>query len=517
MSENYPAENNSASSQPKPNAASWYSGWEEFSEAAEPDLASVSEGEFPTIAEQDWHPVDPPQAMRVSELEQAATASSAVPAMNPEPQSNSPIDLPNWSVRTIPPQTPIVATPSPQAPTVEEVTEQAPDVHELISLIQELNQCNSALLDRVTQLEDALEQTQKGSLGQTAATAANSAISAEQVTQLFQELESAHQASQRQQVLIETLSAQLNSNQEHITHLESNYAQLQHRLQEQAQQLAQTEQTNRDLQVRLQRQQRYTLQFKAALERCLEVSTPPFDLPDMSAANASVAEPIPGAMPAPPLSPKVRQIQPWSSGDNATLPSKLDVLRGQPLPLTNQQAVQAIAPTPEPITPTNDGTALPPTPLVVETNQSDDPELQASSNAIQAAAAELKSVLTNLLRQEPAAESSAEADVWQDLARLVEVSPEDVARASQAEEVGQFVPPPLLQNSASKPQLSMPSEVFKQKNAATGSQPIPPVVPQSDSNSASPAPIVYPFRPLKKIDSLASVDLPSFPRPGTVG
>ncbi|MBD1909485.1 MULTISPECIES: hypothetical protein [unclassified Leptolyngbya] len=515
MSENYPAENRSDSSQPNQNAASWYSGWEEFSEAAETDSASVSEGEFPAIAEQDWHPVDPPQAMRVSDLEQATAAKAPPPGAQPSP----PIDLPNWSVRTIPPQAPAVAMPAPQAQVVEEPSEHAPDVNELISLIQELNQCNSALLDRVAHLEDALEHSQRTDFGQVAPTSASPLISAEQVTQLFQELESAHQASQRQQVLIETLSEQLNSNQDHITHLESNYAQLQQRLQEQAQQLAQREQVNRDLQVRLQRQQRYTLQFKAALERCLEVSTPPFDLPDMSAANASVVEPIPGVIPAPPLSPKVRQIQPWSSGDNASLPSKLDVLRGQPLPLPNQpNAAQsaAIAPAPEPYTPLIDGSPIPPLQLPIESTGHADPELQASSGALQAAAEELKSVLTNLLRQDPVADPTAEEDVWQDLARLVEVSPEDVVRASQAEDVGQFVPPPRVKDPTPKPQLSMPSEVFQQKNAATRSQPIPPVSPQNP-NGTSPAPIVYPFRPLKKIDSLASVDLPSFPRPGTVG
>ncbi|HEY9641492.1 MAG TPA: hypothetical protein V6C57_13475, partial [Coleofasciculaceae cyanobacterium] len=68
--------------------------------------------------------------------------------------------------------TPARSTSTPVDPTVttaawsentvhstESATESA-DVTDLISLIQELNQCNSVLLDRVSQLEEALESSQ---------------------------------------------------------------------------------------------------------------------------------------------------------------------------------------------------------------------------------------------------------------------------------------------------------------------------------------------------------------------
>jgi len=505
MSENHPAENHLGSSDTNQGAKTWYSGWEEFSEGSGTEETSPSEGDFPSTPEQDWHPVDPPQALRVSDLETASLPQDVPPP--------PPIDLPNWSVRTIPPQAPLVSMVSTQA-TPPEPSEPPLDVAELISLIQELNQCNSALLDRVAQLEDALEQRQTTAqgLGQSSEVAPTT-VSAEQVTQLLQELEKSHQSSQRQQVLIETLSEQLNSSQDRIAQLERDQVLAHQRLQEQQQQLMQGEQMTRDLQVRLQRQQRYTLQFKAALERCLEVSTPPFDLPDMSAANASVADAVVNPLPPPPLSPKIRQIQPWSSAADASLPLKLDSLRGRASVNPNHTAASSPMPTPEPPLASLDA-APPPPPPAVEPAQPD-PELQASSNALQAAAAELKSVLANLLQQNEGAEQPRESDVWKDLARMAEVSSEDVVRASQTEADEVFANPLPVESPPSKPSISMPSEVFQQRGQSQGGIPsfTPPDAESQARTGNSPAPVVYPFRPLKKIDSLAAVDLPTFPRP----
>jgi len=522
MSENHSAENHPGSSEANQGAANWYSGWEDFSVPAETDPSPAAEGDFPDPDQQDWHPVDPPHALRVGDLEQ--TSTTPLPPTEEIPSPTPPIDLPNWSVRTMSPQAPVVDAALPQTPS-SEPAEPPLDVTELISLIQELNQCNSALLDRVAQLEDTLEQTQArnqsvgnpGMQGVAVSPAPVPVVSADQVTQLLQELESTHQTSQRQQVLIETLSAQLNSSHERIVQLEGDYALMQQRLNEQQQKLLQSEQANRDLYIRLQRQQRYTLQFKAALERCLEVSTPPFDLPDMSAANASVSESMLAAMPAAPLTPKVRQIQPWASGPEGNLPPKLDVLRGQPLPTPSPSIPKATV-NGEPAVPAVNVPPVPtsqPTPLN-EGEPALDPDLQTSSNALQAAAAELKSVLANLLQPKAEAETAGEADVWRDLAKLADVSPDDVARASQTEEVNQFLAPPLPGETAvPKPHLSMPSEVFQAKASPQG---IPNFVPGetgTQGDGTPPSPVVYPFRPLKKLESLAAIDLPSFPRSST--
>lgn len=92
-----------------------------------------------------------------------------------------------------------------------------------------------------------------------------------QVVQLTQELDLAHQATQKQHILAETLSEQLQCSQERVAQLERECALIKQRHDEQLQLVRQTEDSCRDLRSRLQRQQQYTLQFKAALEKCLDV------------------------------------------------------------------------------------------------------------------------------------------------------------------------------------------------------------------------------------------------------
>jgi len=89
---------------------------------------------------------------------------------------------------------------------------------------------------------------------------------------LRQELSSDQQMLQYQQGLIESLTEQLASSQAHTAQLESDYAALQQRYIEQSYHLQQAEAACLDLRTRLHRQQRQTLQFKTALEQCLEPS-----------------------------------------------------------------------------------------------------------------------------------------------------------------------------------------------------------------------------------------------------
>jgi exonuclease VII large subunit len=406
-----------------------------------------------------------------------------------------------------------------------------PDVQELVSLIQELNQCNSALLDRVTQLEEALEPAQGDrpmappSQAVTAANTEATTPSAEQVAQVFQELENAHQTTQRQQVLIETLTEQFNQSQQRLTHLETEYARLQQQHQEQTQQLQARAATCQDLQMRLQRQQRYTLQFKAALERCLEVSTPPDAAPLLLDQRVTLGTPEldPASVPdqgaiaafaAPPPAPKVSQIQPWSAQTVPSgLPAKLDHLLGASLPSesTASEHTPAAAAAPAPITPFN---AAPPPPSHLapaesaQENWQHDPDVQASSNALQAAAMEFRALITNLLSSDADTPAAAATSPSSETPPPV---PSEVATAQpatiNADQLTPATPPPA---TPAKPRLSMPKEIFQQAaNMAQAAE-----TAQSDSQThtgSAPAPRVYPFRPLKKIESVAAVDLPTFP------
>ncbi|MGI0490817.1 hypothetical protein ACN4EG_03310 [Alkalinema pantanalense CENA528] len=159
---------------------------------------------------------------------------------------------------------------------------------------KELQQHNQELRVQVTQLETALSLSQSAlreemerwetlalAQPQTATDQVeliqqhNQELSKAQgrIRDLFQELERSHQTAQKQQILVETLTEQLQTSHEQIAQLERECALAQQRYTEQVQAFHQMEITCRDLRSRLHRQQRYTLQFKAALEKCLDVPT----------------------------------------------------------------------------------------------------------------------------------------------------------------------------------------------------------------------------------------------------
>ena len=128
---------------------------------------------------------------------------------------------------------------------------------------------------------------------------------------LFMELEQSHRMAQRQQILVETLMDQLQQSHEQIAQIERECASAQARSSEQTQLLLQSEHIGRDLRSRLHRQQRYTLQFKAALEKCLDV--PP------ATAQGFVADLLTADVPESPTHPvklnipRSQPVQPWSA------------------------------------------------------------------------------------------------------------------------------------------------------------------------------------------------------------
>lgn len=156
-------------------------------------------------------------------------------------------------------------------------------------LIEQLREANTALRSHIVQLENDLTQgqielqlekarsldreaTHADQLNAQAAKCAQElAIAQEHVSRITQELDLSHQAAQRQQILVETLTEQLDSSQERIAQLERDCAITQQRYNEQIQQRLQAESACRDLRMRLHRQQQHTLQFKVALEKCLEM------------------------------------------------------------------------------------------------------------------------------------------------------------------------------------------------------------------------------------------------------
>ncbi len=207
---------------------------------------------------------------------------------------------------------------------------------ELLALIHDLNECNDALLSRVTQLEETLEQTQAASKAEIEkAQAATRTIqermskqmSAEhasvqqvsqnaqqQVAKVVTQLETTEQALSRQQLINENLQTELDNSLERITQLERDCALNAQAHAEEAKARVKAETTSRDLKARLQRQQRYTLQFKAALEKSLTVSS----RTEGSSIKADVTQPVPFKDTASVVMPKAQRIMPWASAPSSS-------------------------------------------------------------------------------------------------------------------------------------------------------------------------------------------------------
>ena len=199
-------------------------------------------------------------------------------------------------------------------------------VTELITLIQELHSSNSNSIKRVHQLEQALAECQeaiesrkkRSSVAEPMLTQRTQELVAaqEQVRCLFYELEASHQTVQRQQILIETLTAQLESSQERVAQLERECSLTQASYNQQSHQLVQTENTCRELRTRLTRQQRHTLQLKVALEKSLEVpvfsyqSQADTDVPPVISKPLRDLKNVPDS---PPFLSQVQPMPPWSA------------------------------------------------------------------------------------------------------------------------------------------------------------------------------------------------------------
>jgi hypothetical protein len=447
---------------------------------------------------------------------------------------------------------------------------EVPQVAELIHLIQELNQCNTLLLDRVAQLEAALEQAQMEQPPDTATSDAPLAETQAQVAQLMSQLELTHQTSQRQQILVETLTGQIESSQERIAQLERECALVQQRCSDQAQQLMESENTCRDLRSRLQRQQRYTLQFKAALDKCLDVPTPSYEPsadPSFSADasgsvtnrgsvtnpgsmadaqprdrldNPQIAEPL-NAIAAQPLLPRVSRIQPWTSRPRfeisvseaaheyhvtSLMEQRLNRIRQTEAaaPHIDEADSLVTASQPPAASPSEPEIASEPVAAIaadpVDMGEKLDQQITAAAQQLATSLDAIDSTLLDApaANAEPdSATAEAEDTLWQDLARLIEVSTDEVVLASQAEDFTAF----QTQRSIEPASDDLPETAAAQTPVPQAVSAAPARKPQLPAAEAAaspmvrsnwPSPVVYPLRSTRRLQSLAAVDLPKFPR-----
>ena len=414
-----------------------------------------------------------------------------------------------------------------------------PSQGELLQLIQDLNQCNDALLARITELEEALERSQAALQSEVERSQAQgpggNPPRSNQVAQLLAELEIANDGLRRTTLHNEALQMELDASQQRVGQMEREYTLLQQRFNERSQALQHAEATCRDLRTRLHRQQRYTLQFKAALEKCLNMSSEQ-SVASLSASLQTQDSPVtnhPIAM------PKAQQIQPWAADTEAapTDPSLSHLLRGL------KSVGQGPATHPSPTSPPSSPTATPTVPTA-----------------------------DFLSSPPPSSPSSLDAEtaLWQELERVTSADPSDPMQASAPPPLP--TPPPSIPAAASSPGFTEPSPWGSPlPNPAVASEPeapvptvadadlgpvipapevippsqspvVPPMVPppvttaSPDTTAAqvppppepavrpstaipsfpdrspqsSPSPVVYPLRAKKKLNSLAAVQLPDF-------
>jgi hypothetical protein len=143
----------------------------------------------------------------------------------------------------------------------------------------------------------------------------------EEISHLVQELETSQQEKHSQQILIESLSQQLTTHQERVAQLERDCAILQENYHQKTQELILKGQQAKELHARLHRQQRYTLQYKAALDKYVDISLGNNNK-DLNISNSSfLMEPQP--------------IKPWSVVEEQENSENNPKINNLPQPLPN--------------------------------------------------------------------------------------------------------------------------------------------------------------------------------------
>ncbi|MEL6325642.1 MAG: hypothetical protein AAFQ61_01865 [Cyanobacteria bacterium J06626_23] len=340
---------------------------------------------------------------------------------------------------------------------------------ELMSLIRDLNECNDVLLEKVGQLEEALDKSQTALQAEIDRThgpvvSESRTLSDRHIAQMVTELEVSNQALKRHQVLNETLQTELATNRDRVAQLDQECAQVQQKYADQCQRLLQAETSVRDLRVRLQRQQRYTLQFKAALEKCLNVSS------GAQVTSSELVSGVEAAMPTVSM-PKVETIAPWSDhGPSSRLDPQLEALiRGS----QSSSSEPALTDLPAP-------------------------------------------AVTNAATNEDAAsepDADAEAQLWRDLARVIEIPDEMVAASPTLYDTEDVAAETEREAAVDTGLVAMPApETGAAETLSPWDAAADPYLPAMDFPEANPAPVVYPLRAQRRISSMAAVDLPMFPR-----
>ncbi|MGB7440761.1 MAG: hypothetical protein WA919_06805 [Coleofasciculaceae cyanobacterium] len=366
-------------------------------------------------------------------------------------------------------------------------------------LTQKMRQRNRRLLDQVTQLQQTLKQKEEDFDYQLRQVRERETLLVQkteelinvqdQLTRLFHTLEASHQAAQRQQILIETLSEQLQSSQERVAQLERECTLTKQRYNQQSHQLLQAENTCQELRNRLNRQQRQTLQFKSALDKSLEMST-------SSQLSGQQLFSTTGKTNLSPLQ-KAQPIKPWSAEPDWKEDDEVEAIWSNPTAPEFPSAESS----PEAEAHNWSDRTEEELSLQVKTNFF---SVTSEDNINQDSAGEELPALINspteisdwweLPANRTEDDLSAEPEMNREqseqivsLSNVLDQTRDDQTESSTATETEEYWQEPPQDESAETKEVLLPQ-------------------------SSWPSPVLYPLRPPKKRKSLAAIELPNFPR-----
>ena len=217
----------------------------------------------PTEEEDEWVTVDFPSAMSVDSIPVRGDGKVADEIKTEEL-------TPKNSQKQIEEQSFIIQRSPQEESTAKKADSTEEETQEPATIIQTLHDCNRDLVKRVTELESSLEECrEKWQNTETLLKEKTEELTAtqKQVSRLFYKLEACNEIIQRQEVLAETLKENWEKSQARQGQLERECALTQQRYNDACYRVMELENSCRELRSRLNRQQRQTLQFKAALER----------------------------------------------------------------------------------------------------------------------------------------------------------------------------------------------------------------------------------------------------------
>jgi hypothetical protein len=416
------------------------------------------------------------------------------------------------------------------------------EFQQLLKLNTELTTANNHLYAQVEQLKTELAEAEKilqwhktrSSVTESMFNQQNQELSAgqEQIHSLYQQLETSVKTVQEQEICIENYKANLQISQQRLAHLERECSLLQSNYSQESQQLLHSENTCRELRARLMRQQRQTMQFKSALEKCLDTPIPSHEnLEDhIHHPHDIIHKQTRFSRKAKSLFPNAKPIRPWT-GEGGSLNDSINHSWVQPTATTAEnhthdqeppisQPIQVNESTISSTTVDNSEVLsldqqlegiihrffMTPSPDEVATQ-----ETEAEVNIHQGDTSVLETLVSTSKNHE-----QPEIIIQQDFP--IEIDPYGITENSGKEDFSRPIIQelPIISPSLNQHINNVEMEDYwldispETESSLPTNNILAELLDDSISDNKSPSPLIYPQRPPKGRKSLASVELPNF-------